>query len=73
VEVAVIDRGRGIEPEERSHLFEEFHRGAAESGPGSGIGLYLSRVLMELQGVEIAVESDPGKGTTFTLVIPRAH
>ena len=72
VEVAVIDRGHGIEPEDRSHLFEEFHRGGAEAGPGSGIGLYMSRLLMEPQGVEIVVESDPGKGSTFTLVIPRA-
>jgi signal transduction histidine kinase len=72
VEVAVIDRGRGIGQAERSHLFEEFHRGETESGPGSGIGLYMSRVLMEPQGVQIAVESNPGKGSTFTLVIPRA-
>jgi signal transduction histidine kinase len=73
VEVSVIDRGRGIGLEERSHLFEEIHRGDPESGPGSGIGLYLSRVLMEPQGVEITVESDLGKGSTFTLVIPRAN
>jgi signal transduction histidine kinase len=72
IEISVIDRGRGIGPEERSHLFEEFHRGDAESGPGSGIGLYLTHMLMEPQRVRIAVESDPGKGSTFTLVIPQA-
>lgn len=72
VEVSVIDRGRGIGPEDQKHLFEEFHRGDAEAGPGSGISLYLSRVLMEPQGVRIIVDSEPGKGTTFTLVIPRS-
>jgi signal transduction histidine kinase len=73
VVVSVLDQGRGIGPEERSHLFEEFHRGDAESGPGSGIGLYLSQVLMEPQGARIEVESEPGKGSTFSLVIPRAN
>jgi signal transduction histidine kinase len=72
ITVSVIDQGRGIGPEERVHLFEEFHRGDAEARPGSGIGLYLSQVLMEPQGVRIEVESEPGRGSTFTLMIPRA-
>jgi signal transduction histidine kinase len=72
IEIAVVDRGRGMGTEEQAHLFEEFHRGVAESGPGSGIGLYLSRMLMDPQGVRILVESEPGTGSTFTLVIPRA-
>jgi signal transduction histidine kinase len=72
IEVSVIDRGRGIGPEDEAHLFEELHRGDAETGPGSGIGLYMSRVLMDQQNVQITVESEPGKGSNFTLVIPRA-
>lgn len=71
--VSVSDRGMGIMPEDRSHIFERFGRGGAEavrSVSGAGIGLYLSRKIVEAHGGTIAVESEPGKGSTFTIDIP---
>jgi signal transduction histidine kinase len=71
VEVAVSDTGIGIPREERERIFEEFHRvteaGAAE---GAGLGLPLTRRLIELHGGRISVESAVGAGSTFTVRLP---
>lgn len=66
--IAVIDTGIGIAPEDLPHVFERFWRAdrsrSSYSG-GSGIGLAITRRLVELQGGEIQVESELGKGSTF--------
>src|SRR5262245_12950628 len=70
---SVIDTGIGISPEEFPHLFERFRRieGArGRSFEGSGIGLALVQELVKLLGGDIAVESQPGVGSTFTVTIP---
>lgn len=73
--IAVDDTGIGIAPEDLPHVFERFFRAdrsrARHSG-GTGIGLAISRRLVELQGGEIAVESQLGKGSTFRFCLPLA-
>ncbi|MFB2969619.1 sensor histidine kinase [Aerosakkonema sp. BLCC-F183] len=71
--IAVIDTGQGIAPEDLPHVFERFFRAdrsrARHSG-GTGIGLAISRRLVELQGGNIQVESQLGKGSTFQFWLP---
>jgi signal transduction histidine kinase len=72
--VEVSDTGIGIRPEDQSRLFQEFRQvdGSTSRGyEGAGIGLALSKRLVEMQGGWIAVESVPGKGSTFRFLIPR--
>jgi signal transduction histidine kinase len=73
--VAIADTGPGITPERIGGLFEPFERLGAESGivGGSGIGLALSRRLVELMDGTLDVESEPGVGTTFTVDLPLAR
>ncbi len=72
--VAVRDRGPGIKPEDRDRLFQRFTRLVATSGakPGSGLGLYLSKKIVEQHRGDMWVESEPGQGATFWFRLPRA-
>jgi len=73
VRVAVTDTGRGVAPEELQHIFQEYHTGRnADSwwGKGTGLGLPLSRRLVEMHGGQMGVESELGKGSTFWFTIP---
>jgi two-component system sensor histidine kinase KdpD len=71
VEIAVHDDGPGIPPEHQLHLFDTFYRGnAAAAAPGSGIGLAISKGLIEAHHGLIWVESEPGSGTTFRFTLP---
>jgi len=70
---AVCDNGPGIEKKEQSCIFERFRQGgnwANNRPPGSGLGLYLSKGLVEMQGGEIWLESEPGRGATFSFTLP---
>jgi len=71
--VTVRDTGRGIAPEELPKLFREFHQAhlteTREAG-GSGLGLSISKYLVELHGGEIWAESQPGQGTTISFTVP---
>ncbi|MBD2298679.1 MULTISPECIES: cell wall metabolism sensor histidine kinase WalK [Nostocales] len=73
--IAVIDTGIGISPEDLPHVFERFWRADQSrdrhSG-GTGIGLTISRHLVELQGGQIQVESELGIGSTFRFCLPLA-
>jgi len=72
--VEVRDTGIGIKPEDQARLFEEFRQidGSTSRGyEGVGLGLALSKRLLELQGGRIWVESLPGKGSAFRFLIPR--
>jgi PAS domain S-box-containing protein len=73
VRLAVLDTGRGIPAERLNELFEPFSRlGAERSGiEGTGIGLAISRRLVEMMGGGIGVETDRGAGCTFWLELPR--
>jgi two-component system OmpR family sensor kinase len=68
--LAVSDTGVGVAPEDRERIFERFARGAdAERRPGTGLGLPIVRAIAEAPGGTVAVESEPGAGTTFTLTL----
>jgi len=71
--VAVRDHGMGIQPEDLQRIFEKFERGkdATARHRGLGLGLFVSRHLVEAHGGRIEVESQPGKGATFTIHLPR--
>ena len=73
VTVSIIDRGIGIAPENLQRIFDPFwqveQRSTRKAG-GTGLGLSVSRSLARLIGGEISVESEFGKGSTFTLTLP---
>ncbi len=76
--LSVADTGTGIPANELPQLFERFHRVKNARGrtfEGSGIGLALVQELVKLHGGSVTVESEAGRGTTFTIAIPfgRAH
>lgn len=73
--IAVVDTGSGIAPEDLPYVFERFFRAdrsRARYFGGTGIGLAISRRLIELQGGEIEVESYLGRGSTFRFFLPLA-
>lgn len=74
VRIEVIDRGPGISAEKQSQLFEPFNRLGLERSTieGHGVGLALGKRLTELQGGEIGVESEPGRGSCFWVCLPPA-
>ena len=75
VVVRVRDTGVGISESFLPHLFEEFQQestGLARSHEGSGLGLTITKRLVEVLGGEIAVESEKGAGSTFAVTLPRA-
>ncbi|MBD3242126.1 MAG: response regulator, partial [Chitinivibrionales bacterium] len=75
VSVSVVDTGPGIAPELRESIFEPFERAAADhtARPGTGLGLGIARHLVELHGGALSLESEPGKGSTFSFSVPRAE
>lgn len=73
VQVAVTDDGPGIPPEHHRAIFERFFRVPSPetvSVPGSGLGLYLVRRLVEQHGGKVKVDSGVGQGATFTVILP---
>ncbi|MBM4040389.1 MAG: hypothetical protein FJ290_17925 [Planctomycetes bacterium] len=69
IEVAIADTGEGMRPEQLRHIFEPFYTTKAGQ-KGSGLGLALSYSIVQRHGGTIRVESQPGKGSTFTVAIP---
>jgi signal transduction histidine kinase len=65
--VAFADTGQGIAPDTLPHLFDPFFTTKAN---GLGLGLYITRNIVEEHGGHIEVESEPGEGTTFTVWLP---
>lgn len=73
-EVAVSDEGAGIPPSQQQELFEKFARREMAGAPsGTGLGLYISRGLIEAHGGEIGVTSKEGAGSTFWFRVPLAE
>jgi signal transduction histidine kinase len=68
VRIEVADRGPGINLEDQERIFEKFARGRDRetlSIPGGGLGLYLSRRIVQAHGSDLTVASSPGQGATF--------
>jgi signal transduction histidine kinase len=71
--ISVTDRGAGIAAADQPRLFERFYRPQGFRRADSvGLGLYITRMLVEAQGGRIRVESEPGKGSTFSFSLPVA-
>jgi signal transduction histidine kinase len=71
VVVAIEDHGIGIPAKDLDQLFERYHRGSNVSGiVGTGVGLYLVKMVVDLHGGSIAVKSKEGEGTRFTVRLP---
>jgi len=69
----LTDQGPGIPPESRERIFEMFHRELATAHvPGVGLGLFITRQIVEAHGGTVVVESEPGHGATFVLTLPLA-
>jgi signal transduction histidine kinase len=74
VRLAVEDNGVGIRPEHLDLVFEKFFQvdgGSTRRVGGSGLGLYLTRRLVEAHGGRITAESELGRGTTVKVTLPR--
>ncbi len=72
VAIQVSDEGPGIAPEHLPHLFDRFYRtDATRTNPGTGLGLAIAEELTKAQNGSIAVESQLGRGSTFTLTFPK--
>jgi signal transduction histidine kinase len=75
VRIAVADHGSGLDHEERRLVFEPFYRGrdaVANQIHGSGLGLSLVRRIAEAHGGRVELETEVGRGSTFTLCLPAA-
>jgi signal transduction histidine kinase len=73
VRVDVSDTGMGLSPEDQAQLFTKFfraHERLPHAGRGTGLGLVITRLLVELHGGQITVSSAPGQGSTFSFSLP---
>jgi two-component system sensor histidine kinase KdpD len=70
--ISVTDRGPGIPPQEQDRIFDKFYRitTAGRRTGGTGMGLTIVKGLVEANGGQVLVDSEPGHGSTFTIVIP---
>jgi signal transduction histidine kinase len=74
ITLAVTDTGLGMTPEQMGKLFQEFSQAfstTASKYGGTGLGLVISRRFCQMMGGDITVESEPGRGSTFTIRLPR--
>jgi signal transduction histidine kinase len=69
--LAVRDHGSGVPPEHRERIFERFYQGLVDQhNPGLGIGLFISRRIVELHGGTLSLESPPDGGSRFVVRLP---
>ena len=74
ISVAVADTGVGMTPEQMGRLFQEFSQATSSTASkygGTGLGLVISKRFCQMMGGDITVESEPGRGSTFTIRLPR--
>jgi NtrC-family two-component system sensor histidine kinase KinB len=73
VAVSVSDTGSGIPQEYLPHIFDKFVQVPGAATGGAGLGLAISRLIVEAHGGQISVQSEPSKGSTFTFTLPIAY
>jgi signal transduction histidine kinase len=74
--IAVGDEGRGIAMADQERIFEKFYRAdphMQHAPSGTGLGLYIARELTQRMGGSLDVASEPGRGSTFTVALPRSE
>ena len=69
VKISVTDTGQGIDPQYKNKIFDRYFRIPGNSKEGTGLGLAISKEFIEAQGGQITVESQPGAGSTFSVVV----
>ncbi len=70
VSLAVKDQGEGIPPDDLHKVFTKFYRRSEGRPTGSGLGLWISRGLVEAHNGRLVAESNPGQGTVFRFTLP---
>jgi PAS domain S-box-containing protein len=70
VRLTVRDEGPGIAPENHERIFSQYERAASDAYVGMGLGLWLVRRIVTAHGGTVTVDSVPGKGATFTVILP---
>jgi signal transduction histidine kinase len=68
--ISVSDTGKGIPPQELGRIFERFHQTASSDRRGLGLGLYISKAIIDAHGGCIAASSEPGRGSSFSFTLP---
>ena len=74
ITLAVKDNGIGMTPDQMGKLFQEFSQASSSTASkygGTGLGLAISKRFCQMMGGDITVESEPGRGSTFTIRVPR--
>jgi signal transduction histidine kinase len=74
VTIAVVDTGIGMTPEQMGKLFQEFSQASSTTASkygGTGLGLAISKRFCQMMGGDITVKSEPGRGSAFTIRVPR--
>lgn len=71
VEICIKDTGKGIAKEDIKHIFDRFYQVRNSNKDGTGIGLAIVKAFTELQGGTAKVESEVGKGSEFTIILPK--
>jgi two-component system, NtrC family, sensor histidine kinase KinB len=72
VRFEVRDTGEGIAREHLDRIFDKFYRVPGGRSSGVGLGLYISREVVQAHGGDMGVESEPGRGSLFWFTLPRA-
>jgi len=71
VEIAIEDTGNGIPAEDLDRIFEAYHSIQRREGRGTGLGLYISKGIVRRHGGQLTVRSTVGRGSVFTIRLPR--
>jgi signal transduction histidine kinase len=70
LQVSIADTGRGIPEDQLPYIFDAFYRINRDT-KGSGLGLFIAKTIVEAHGGRISVESSPGKGSVFSVMLPK--